>query len=573
MRTHHPLPITHGQVDHWVFEGWVRLDNRKALISSLHQQPLSHNPSDAEVILAAWCQWGTNCAQRLLGDFSFAITDTHSPNVYLVRDPMGVRPLYYRLKNDTAQYAFSLTAFGRGTPWEAEPDMEWVARYLTHLPADLVQTAYQGVSKVPPAHWLQVTPRGTQLERYFHWRDDAPISHQRSEHWVDAYRGVLEEAIRCRMPTEGVIGTENSGGIDSATITAYLAKLLGTPGDRLHTFGFAYADKEPAYILATSQDSQIIHNHIITFLATPTDLDEWILNGLSVLGYPHEHSNACGHIPFYKECQLHQIKVLFSGFGGDEVVTQQAHLLRYELIDRKDFRNLWDILPGPLWRRGASWAKDLTLGRRSPDYRPNFLAWWKARWQHQLLRPEVVKRLGLQDAYFETAKFDAPYRKVNDFILQHHLTHMHISSRLENCSLMAASYGVDYRWPLLDVRLVQQYLSTPSLEKRGPKGIGRYIHRRAISNLVPHHVSWKLNKDMGYGALSNKRQTLIASNQHLVNWKNHHITKMHPALLDLIDPEKIKNIGLQKTQDANQKIANSKNIASIAWLNHWLNRG
>lgn len=566
MRTHHPLPITHGKTDRWVFEGWVRLDNRKALISSLHQQPLSHNPSDAEVILAAWCQWGSDCAQRLLGDFSFAITDIHSPNVYLVRDPMGVRPLYYRLKGGTAQYAFSLTAFGRGTPWEAEPDMDWVARYLTDLPADLVQTAYQGVSKVPPAHWLHVTPRGPKLERYFHWRDDAPTTTRRSDHWVEAYREVLEEAIRCRMPEQGVIGTENSGGIDSATITAYLAKLLGTPGDRLHSFGFAMAEQEPAYILATSQASKVVHNHIFTSRTAPRNQDQRIKNGLSVLGYPQEHGNASSHIPIYEECQLHQVGVLFSGFGGDETVTNSAQLLRYELLDSKDYHNLWGILPGPLWRRGLSMAKDMSLGRRSPEYRPSFISAWQERWPHQLLRSEVVDRLHLKDAYFETAKFDAPYRRVNDFVIQHHLTRMNMSSRLENCSLIAASYGIDYRWPLLDVRLIQQYLSTPSLEKRGPQGMGRYLHRRAIDGLLPQQVTWKPSKDMGYKALAEKVRK--DKNQTVQPFQ-----PLHPALLDLIDPEKHKQMFVQLEANSTNdsvKATLARSMSSLAWLNQWL---
>jgi len=72
---------------------------------------------------------------------------------------------------------------------------------------------------------------------------------------------------------------------------------------------------------------------------------------------------------------------------------------------------------------------------------------------------------------------------------------------------MAAAYGVEYRWPLWDVRLVQQYLSTPSIEKVGPKGIGCYLHRRAISSLVPKAVAWKLSNDMGYSAAIQKKQT------------------------------------------------------------------
>ena len=109
----------------------------------------------------------------------------------------------------------------------------------------------------------------------------------------------------------------------------------------------------------------------------------------------------------------------------------------------------------------------------------------------------------------ETARYDAPYRRINDFILQKLLKMPYIATRLENCTVMAAHYGVDYRWPLWDVRLVQQYLSTPSIEKVGPKGVGRYLHCRAIEHLVPKQIAWKPSKDMGYGAANQESQTRL----------------------------------------------------------------
>ena len=279
-------------------------------------------------------------------------------------------------------------------------------------------TGYREVHKLPPDHALTLSANGqTRLWRHHHWRDDAPDARRRDPQWVEAYREVLEEAIRCRMHSDFPLGSENSGGIDSATITAYLAHFLGTPGDRLHSFGFALCEQEPAYILETSQAKGITHNYLITARGAFDDRDARIDQALQVLGYPEEHGNGSGHIPFYRECQLRGIGTLFSGFGGDEV--------------------------------------------------------------------------DLHHTYMETARYDAPYRRINAFILDGLLQMPYIATRLENCTLMAASHGIDYRWPLWDVRMVQQYLSTPSIENVGPKGIGRYLHRRAIDAVVPKRVAWK----------------------------------------------------------------------------------
>ena len=193
------------------------------------------------------------------------VTDANTGQTYLARDPMGVKPLYYRISGNDVQHAFSAAAFAPGSAWQAEPDMDWAARYLLHLSDHTVNTAYQAVLKLPPGHWLCVGPgSATRMERYFEFRDDAPQAQHRSERWVEEYRAVLEESIRCRMLPDGAMATENSGGIDSATITAYLARFLGTPGERLHSFGFAMAEQEPAFILETSQAVGITHNYIVT---------------------------------------------------------------------------------------------------------------------------------------------------------------------------------------------------------------------------------------------------------------------------------------------------------------------
>ena len=118
--------------------------------------------------------------------------------------------------------------------------------------------------KLPPGHLLTVDGEGRREPgRYHRWRDDAPAARRRDPQWVEAYREALEESTRCRMASDYPLGTENSGGIDSASVTAYLARMPGEPGDRLHCFGLALNEEEPSFILKTSQHANIVHNHLI----------------------------------------------------------------------------------------------------------------------------------------------------------------------------------------------------------------------------------------------------------------------------------------------------------------------
>ena len=549
-----------------------RLDNLPTLRSALGAEAPAPGAPLADWLLAGWRRWGAALPEHLLGDFAFALHDPVRRTTFLARDPLGVKPLYYTLQQGRLIHAFSVAELRRLPGLTLSPDPNWMARYLLRLSMSDTLTGYREVFKVPPGHSLTWDGQGEPvLRRYHHWRDDAPFASRRDPRWVEAYRDVLEEAIRCRMDDSAPMGAENSGGIDSATITAYLAHFLGEPGDRLHSFGFATCEQEPALILATSQARRIVHNYLITGWAGEANEDARVDRILGILGYPEEHGNGSGHTPFYRECQQRGIRTLHSGFGGDEVVTNPGHHLRWELLDHHQYGALWDILPGNPVTRSLRLGKLATLGRRKPAYNPRFLAAWNARWPHQWVRSDVVERLGLYDDFMETARYDAPYRRINDFILERLLPMPYIATRLENCTLMAAAHGVEYRWPLWDVRLVQQYLSTPSIEKVGPKGVGRYLHRRAIDGIVPGPVAWKPSKDMGYGAaMRNSREQ---DKRAMLDRARAVEAELHPDLAELIDRPKLRSqIERTGSDDIDQdfRFTFSRGIGALHQLDRWL---
>lgn len=554
-----------------------RLDNRQELLRCLlASNKLNHiHVNSEQLINLGWQAWGESLAEHLLGDFALAIDDSKNGCTYLARDPMGIKPLYYRIDNGEISWAFSVPELKQKCALPFTPCPAWMVRYMLGL-SDNRSTAYQEVFKVPPGHFVIVDATGRVREQRYHfWRDDAPVAKQRDKRWVEAYQQVLEEAIRCRM-VDGPMGTENSGGIDSATITAYLAHFLGRPGDRLHSFGYALCEQEPAYILETSQAKNIVHNYIITSCDRGnSDPDDFIKQGLVAIGYPEEHVNGTGHIDFYEECRRRDIATLFSGFGGDEVVTSPGYLLRYELLDQGEYRLLWDILPGDPIRRVLRLVKTTTFGRNSPAYNRSFLASWNQRWPHYILKPEVVARLNLHDQCMEKARYDAPYRRVNDFIINFLIDAPYVSARFESCSLVAKAYGVDYNWPLWDVRLVQQYLSTPSIEKVGPHGVGRYLHRRAIDSVVPKRVAWKPSKDMGYAKRRNQQRAKGYAG--LVETAKRHERYLHPALEPLIDRDKwkmqIDHVAAGNHIDDGFLFAFRRSLRAIRWLNLWLYDG
>ena len=548
---------------------WGRLDNRGELARILGVEPAQlARRLDSELVLQAWRRWGDALPEHLVGDFAIAVIDLQRRRLLLVRDAMGVKPLYYRHDADAISFASSAATLRTLRGLASTPDRRWMAEYALGLSMSGSRTAYREIRKLPPGHVLIHEAGAAPLLRRWHrWRDDAPDARVRDPRWVEAYRTRLEEAIRCRMPSDYPLATENSGGLDSSTIAVYLARLLGDPGERLHGFSFALYDHESTFVQETSRAAGIRHNRVIASLDESEEERESLRQRtLRILGYPQEHSVGSNHTPFYREAQARGIRTLYSGFGGDEVVTNPAAHVRLEMLDAGRYGSLQEMLPGNALTRRLRVVKMLLDRGRVRAHNPGFRRIYQLRWPHQPLRREVVEEYGLRDAYFAGAAYDAPYRRTNDFILQHLLQQPYIAQRFESCTLAAASWGIEYRWPLWDPRLVQQYLSTPSIEKRGPGHIGRYLHRRAVAGVVPERVAWKPSKDMGGltqrpdAAVSGDRIRSLAGN-------------LHPAVNELVDSSRLPGWADSLSDDRlpmEARHAIHRHLKALLWLNAWL---
>jgi asparagine synthase (glutamine-hydrolysing) len=120
--------------------------------------------------------------------------------------------------------------------------------------------------------------------------------------------------------------------------------------------------------------------------------------------------------------------------------------------------------------------------------------------QSTFFTDEIEAEFGLKRAFIHQNDYGQEFRKLNSMAL-FDLSKSYVPTRLENCTLLASSFGVDYVWPLLDSRLMQQWLSTPTLWKIGDGWMGRYLHRCAVDGVCPSKVTWKPDKNMGFKAI------------------------------------------------------------------------
>jgi len=549
---------------------WARIDNREEVADKLK---LSRSDidgmCDTELICRSYCRWKRDCIDHLIGDFVFLIYDDRKKKVFCGRDHMGVRPFYYYLSDACFVCATSLSPLIHIDAIPIHIRKKWIVDYLTHLSMSFNETPYKEILKLPPAHTLAVSPETHELVRYFELSAQPELKLKDSREYVEAYREQLETATKCRMNTAYPMGSELSGGIDSSTITAYAARFLKGPLTDLHAFAFANSEMEPQYILSVSQAYGLPHTHVTA--GRYMDVEANKKRALSLLGYPVEHGNATAHEPFYQMASGFGIRTLLSGFGGDEFgTTIHGYMIPMEMILANRYKELMNILPGTFLMRCLRLAKLQYRQLKThhftrPAYNPRFLNAWSQLWPHQIVAKDAVQAYDLKWRYFETARFDAGYTDLKRFTLEKRWMPF-VPTRMENCTLMAAARKIEYRWPLLDVRLVKCWLSIPSKENYS-RGMGRYLHRRAVAGVIPDLVNWKKSKNMGNVIRSDSSERMVQGAKI--------DDVLHPVIKELVDLDKLNRQVEQAKHHTGEPGDNltfqfRRNLHAVNGLNFWL---
>jgi asparagine synthase (glutamine-hydrolysing) len=273
--------------------------------------------TDTEVLLEAIVLWGTDALRRLDGMFAFAAYDTVSQTLLLARDPFGEKPLYYTmLPGGGIAFASELQALELLPDFDATVDVDAVAEVLSFQYIGAPRSIYSSVLKLPPAHWMRISPRGEHhIRRYFSYSPGVGgyTSRTRAD-LVDELEDILTQSIKRRLIADVPLGAFLSGGVDSSTVCALVRRKLGLP---LQTFstGFANAPESEhetarifAEVLGTDHHEQVLDPEAADFL-----------RGIgNILDEPNADSS-CLPVYLLSGFARKTVTVALSGDGGDEL--------------------------------------------------------------------------------------------------------------------------------------------------------------------------------------------------------------------------------------------------------------
>jgi asparagine synthase (glutamine-hydrolysing) len=196
--------------------------------------------SDTETIIHLYEEYGRDCVNHLRGMFAFAIWDREKRTLFVARDRLGIKPLYYRLTAESFLFGSEikvLLAYGVQPEFHAAALAEYLA--FGYLSGE--ETFYEGVRKLMPGHWMEVNSTGdVQIEQYWDLDVSSTGPVRDEAYYVETYRQMLEQSVESHLMSDVPLGVFLSGGVDSSAVAALMTKIRKSP---IETFSVGYAEQ------------------------------------------------------------------------------------------------------------------------------------------------------------------------------------------------------------------------------------------------------------------------------------------------------------------------------------------
>lgn len=449
--------------------------------------------TDTEVIVHAWEEYGTRCVDHFRGMFAFCLYDIRTRAIFLARDRMGVKPLYYTVSGGRLIFASEVKPLLLALGGVAEPDPVAVDFFVSvgYVPGE--RTLFKGIRKLLPGHFMQWEHGEPRITRYW----DVPDEPAQAVSFEDAeaqFLELLRESVRLRLISDVPLGAFLSGGVDSSVIVAQMCEL--TPG-KVKTFSIGYADSPEMNELPHARKvAEHLGTDHVEHVLTHGDFFE---NLNSFVYRTEEPIVEAAGIALYELARRarHDVTVVLSGEGGDEVL---AGYPLYRIMTR-----IGQVRPLARATGAAAIARTLS-SRVSSEKLAKYLDWAGTPLERCYWSIPNDVTHGIRDRLF-TPEFGAA---VGDSVGQYfgdlygHLQHASELKRMSYVDIkswlpddllvkadkMTMAASLELRVPFLDHKLLEFCLRLPDdLRLRG--GVGKYLLKRAALRWLPESIIFR----------------------------------------------------------------------------------
>jgi len=483
-----------------VFNGEIYnfVDLMSELKSMGHQ---FHTHSDTEVIVHAWEQWGPSCVTHFRGMFAFGLFDRKQQTLFLARDRMGVKPLFYALLDDGSLiFGSELKVLTAHPGLKRDIDPCAVEEYFAYGYVPEPRTIYRQAFKLSPAHTLTIK-RGVALpqpEQYWDVKFDAsnPITPE------DAQQELVErlrDSVKIRLSSEVPLGAFLSGGVDSSAVVAMMAGLMNEPVNTC-SIGF----KDPKF--NETDFAKLVADRYQTSHSLDTvDTDDFDLIDTIAALYDEPYADSSA-IPTYRVCQLARkhVTVALSGDGGDETFAgyrryhwhmneeKVRNLLPFS-IRRPLFGLLGRVYPKADWAPKMFRAKSTfqTLARNGFEAYFHSVSYVSDALRERMFSASFKRQLQGYQAIEVMRRHaqNAPEHPLSAIQYIDYKTYLvgDINTKVDRASM---AHSLEVREPLMDHPLIEWAASLPpDLKLHGSEG--KYVFKKSMEAYLPDEVLYR----------------------------------------------------------------------------------
>jgi len=517
--------------------------------------------TDTEVLLTAWSEWGEDSLNRLNGMFAFALWDTKEQTLFLARDRVGIKPLYYAQcqKPDrqggqpSLAFASEIKSILASGLIKAELDKEALHQFLTFLWAPDPNTLFRGIKTVPPGHLARWRNNELTVRQ---WWDISfeQIEEGRSEAWwQEQVLETLDRVVKLEMVADVPLGSFLSGGVDSSSIVAMMKRHSNGRPIGTYTIGIEAEDLRYDIIPDDVEWARRVNHEL------QTDYHEIMLRPqvaelLPQLVYHMDEPPIDMAIPSYlvSRAARQSMRVMLSGMGGDEVFAGYPRQMAMKLAGAFDpvpqmlrrplMKTIAQVLPGGMPGRLTAPLRNAKKFARSAalDFEDRYLGfqtYFTDEAKSRLYSDEAREATRGLDAYAAHRRY---FGRVKDAAPLNQLLYVDLKTFLPCLNLMTTdktsmAANLEVRVPFLNLEMLELAARMPpDLKLRGLKR--KYILKRAAEKLLPRELVWR--KKAGFGA-------------PIRSWLR---GPLRPLVDDLLSEETIKRRGLFRPEEVRRII-------------------
>lgn len=481
-----------------VFNGEIY--NHAALRPQLEPPGGWQGSSDTETLLEAYRRWGPGCLERLNGMFAFAIWDNSEKRLFVARDRMGVKPLYYSWSDGRFVFASrpsAITPLLAGAGAEIDPQSLRVFLELGYIPAPL--SLYRKVRKLPPGHSMVIDSRGLRASRYWDYRHIAPdrsLLKRPENELIDELDELVRNATRLRLMGDVPLGAFLSGGVDSAYVVAAMKTVAGRSPN-----AFSIAFREEAYNegpAATAIARHVGVDHVMETLSVG-DLLALLPLYVDEFDEPFADSSAFPTMAVARLARSH-VTVALTGDAGDELFGGYHY---YPLLER--------LARLRSWPAGVKRAMQATLsllpthktkllaGALRPATQVGIFNYLRsfAKDFEPLLAHDVLQQTGSSNECFErTALGFATGLSSAEIGMRLDLGLTLVDGYLQKVDVATMALSLEARCPFLDYRLVEWSMRLPVEYKLRGRHT-KYLLKKALCRYLPANLVYRPKRGFG----------------------------------------------------------------------------